>query len=84
MTEPTHANNGGGVRITNLAIYDRLGAVETKVDRLVVLVDEKMAPAQIDHEKRLRRLERVAWAALGTGTISLISVVLKAVDPHFP
>ena len=82
MTEQAnqHVN---GVRITNLAIYDRLGAVETKVDRVVVLMDEKIGPAQGDHEKRLRRLERVAWAALGTGSISLISLVLKAVNPSF-
>ena len=82
MTEPNHANNG--VRITNLAIYARLGAVESKVDRLVVLMDEKVGPVQVDHEKRLRRLERVAWAALGTGGISLISLILKAWHPSLP
>jgi len=33
-----------------------------------------------DHEVRLRKLERVAWAAFGTSTIALITLIIRAID----
>lgn len=66
MAEPTQRD-----------IYDRIAAVDNKLDAYIARVDERLSNGshQIgDHETRLRLLEQAKWKAAGvasaTGTVA--------------
>lgn len=58
-------------RITDLAT--RTAVLEEQVFRGLSVATE----VHTDHEKRLRKLERAAWATLGTSTITFLAVLVR-------
>jgi hypothetical protein len=59
---------GNGVRITQREVYDQLLLTDRKVD-LLVDRDTKSDAIHEDFERRLRRMETLAWKALGALTL---------------
>ena len=53
-----------------LQVVDRLARIETKIDAKFEVHDKRLAELEtlvpdLDHETRIRKLERMIWAAAG-------------------
>jgi hypothetical protein len=66
-----------GTEITQRDVYDRIAAVDTKVETLIARMDERLDHGSRkldDHEGRLRLLEQAKWksagAAAAVGTVT--------------
>ncbi|MCG3757366.1 hypothetical protein [Amycolatopsis sp. Poz14] len=56
-----------GVTITNREIYDQVLQTKALTEKLVQKI-EAIETRDLDHEARIRSLERKVWMALGGGT----------------
>ena len=54
--------------------------IESKVDRSLERIEQKLDRSLDDHEQRLRRLERIAWGAMGlSGGSAALSVLMRLI-----
>lgn len=65
--------NGSHLRVTLRDVYEIVNEIRDDVQGL-----KPLAPQVRDHEKRLRAVERIAWAALGIAGV--FTVVLKLIE----
>lgn len=65
--------NGSHLRVTLRDVYEIVNEIRDDVQGL-----KPLAPQVRDHEKRLRVVERIAWAALGIAGV--FTVVLKLIE----
>lgn len=63
----------GSVRVTLRDVYEIVNEIRDDVQDL-----KPLAPQVRDHEKRLRAVERIAWAALGIAGV--LGVVMKVIE----
>ena len=63
----------GSVRVTLRDVYEIVNEIRDDVQDL-----KPLAPQVRDHEKRLRVVERIAWAALGIAGV--LGVVMKVIE----
>ena len=63
----------GSVRVTLRDVYEIVNEIRDDVQDL-----KPLAPQVQDHEKRLRAVERIAWAALGIAGV--LGVVMKVIE----
>ena len=63
----------GSVRVTLRDVYEIVNEIRDDVQAL-----KPLAPQVRDHEKRLRAVERIAWAALGIAGV--LGVVMKVIE----
>lgn len=63
----------GSVRVTLRDVYEIVNEIRDDVQGL-----KPLAPQVRDHEKRLRAVERIAWAALGIAGV--FTVVFKIIE----
>lgn len=70
-----HTDLNGFVTISNREVFDRLGLVQSQVAELSVKLDPvsvaiaRVEAELLDHENRLRSLERRAWALAGGAAV---------------
>lgn len=77
MSDVTNGGDGATVRITIRDVYDAVQGLKTDLSRVAGQMESHTGlpnhpGAQVqtsDHEMRLRKLEKVAWAALGIATV---------------
>ena len=63
----------GSVRVTLRDVYEIVNEIRDDVQGL-----KPLAPQVRDHEKRLRVVERIAWAALGiAGVFTVVLEIVK-------
>lgn len=80
MSEPN-----GSIRVTVREVYDEVISLRSRVDLILERMDSHARRHQTDdevtydQEQRLRRLERVAWMALGTASITPIVATIIVV-----
>ena len=66
-------SGNGSVRVTLRDVYTIVNEIRDDVQAL-----KPLAPQVRDHEKRLRAVERIAWAALGIAGV--LGVVMKVIE----
>lgn len=66
----------GFVTIGNREVYDLVAETRGDVQRVARLVDP-LVPQVLDHEVRLRSLERKVWAVAGVATLALSGLVAR-------
>lgn len=71
--EPMAGEVNGSVRVTLRDVYEIVNEIRDDVQGL-----KPLAPQVRDHEKRLRVVERIAWAALGIAGV--FTVVFKIIE----
>lgn len=72
---PDESNGQEFVRITNREVYERLGAVEAKLDSALSTIDKQNATL-IDYGKRVRALELRFYGILA-GLIGAIAILAR-------
>lgn len=66
-------DNNGSVRVTLRDVYEIVNEIRADVQAL-----KPLAPRVDDQERRLRAVERIAWAALGIAGV--FGVVMKVIE----